>query len=575
MKLFILLPATILITAGIHFHLKNRQGSNEDLRKNTFQKRKNIIPCNPDRLWINLDANPIPLLSGWGNYRMAVTVKNDSADIFFQQGINLYYGFHIIEALASFDKATKFDKEFAMAWWGKALSYGPNINDLGYTASPEALEAVKNAALYANKCTLLEKALIDAMKTRYTEDTTISRERLNQQYADAMQQVYTTFPNSADAAALFADALMVEHPWDLYDKYYRAKPWTPKLVRVLEKLVQRFPFHPGGGHYYIHAIEGSTQPGKALAVADRLGKMMPGVAHVVHMPSHIYIRSGHYSKGVEVNKSAVDGYYNYLLRYAPVSGNTFIYLLHNQHMQAACAMMDGQYANSLKYAKDLSKNVDSAFLDAGGYFGVMGQYLDMTSTFVSVRFGRWDEILSEPEVVPQRMFSSIMQHFARGIAYCKKQQPALAEKHLLALQNEKNNTQLLESPAAFNAGIAAVNVAEKILQGAIAEVTNKLPEAIDFYKTATEMEDGMLYNEPRDWQLPARHYLGHVLLQHKAYGEAEKVYKKDLEINPNNPWSLAGLLQALEKQGKPTANIRLQLSKATTRSDVQIKNSVW
>jgi tetratricopeptide (TPR) repeat protein len=578
MKPFLLLlPTTILFTVAINRSLKKETESYQSIQETISIKKQNIISCSPNFSLLNLDDNPIPLLKGWGNYRMKVTVKNDSANIYFQQGINMYYSFHIIEALASFDKAIKFDEKFAMGWWGKALSYGPNINDLGYAASPEALESIKKAEACCAPCSKLEQAMIAAMKTRYTADTTQSRENLNEIYADAMKNVYAKFPNSADAAALYADALMVQHPWDLYDRHYQPKAWTPEIVTVLEKLITRFPNNPGANHYYIHAVEGSTHPEKALPVANKLGAMMPGVSHLVHMPSHIYIRSGDYNKGIKVNTTAIDGYNNYLSEYAPVNGGVFLYLLHNQHMECACAIMDGQYANSIKYAQEMSKNIDASLLDAGGFFGVSGQYLDMTGTFAKVRFGKWDDILNEPAIAETRVFSSIMQHFARGMAFARKQQAAAAEEELLAIQNVKTNDQLKESPPAFNPGIAAVNVAEKILQGAIAEAKNELPKAKGFYKEATDIEEGMLYNEPRDWQLPARHYLGNVLLKMKQYNEAEKVYKEDLIVNPNNAWSLAGLLQALQKQKKKTeaAAIQQQLKKATMRADVKIEGSVF
>ena len=572
MRSLLLLP--VLLLAAV---TGNDKENNNTTEATIAATRKNIIPCTPSLSLLNLDDNPIPLLKGWGNYRMKVTVNNDSANIYFQQGINMYYSFHIIEALASFSKAITFDDNFAMGWWGKALAYGPNINDLGYAASPEALAAVNKAAALSIHCTALEKAMIAAMKTRYSADSTQTRDHLNQLYAGAMKKLYATFPNSADAGALYADALMVQHPWDLYDRHYQPKPWTPEIVSVLEKLVKRFPANPGAAHYYIHAVEGSTHPEKALLVANRLGAMMPGVSHLVHMPSHIYIRSGNYNKGVQVNMEAVKGYYRYLSEYAPVAGNTFIYLLHNQHMQAACAMMDGQYANSIKYAAEMSRNIDSSFLDAGGFFGVMGQYLDMTGTFVKVRFGRWDDILNEPAVPPARVFAGIMQHFAKGVALARTQQLSLAEKELDAIRALKENEQLRESPAAFNPGIAAVRVAEKILEGVLAEEKHDLTKAQALFKEAADMEEGMLYNEPRDWQLPARHYLGQVLLKMSAYAQAEKVYKEDLAVNPHNAWSLAGLWEALQKQGRKNeaVTVKQQWQKATARADVPIMKSVW
>src|SRR6516164_4191717 len=213
---------------------------------------------------------------------MPVTEIDDSANIYFQQGINMYYGFHIIEALASFDKSTKFDNNFAMGYWGKALSYGPNINDLGYAASPDALVAAQKAKGLSAACSQVEKALINAMMVRYSADTTQTREHLNQLYADAMKSVYQQFPESLDASTLYADALMLQHPWDLYDRYGKPKPWTPEIVNVLEGILAKDPQHPGAAHYYIHAVEASDHPEKALKVAAELPSLMPGVAHLVH-----------------------------------------------------------------------------------------------------------------------------------------------------------------------------------------------------------------------------------------------------------------------------------------------------
>ncbi len=328
MRPYIILAFTSFIGSAMLFLYKTPHTFSVYQTPQSIQpyKKQYALGCSPNLSAINFNdsANIIPLLEGWGKHRMPVTVTNDSAGIYFQQGINMYYGFHIIEALASFEKAVQFDKGFAMGHWGRALAYGPNINDFGYAASPEALDAVQKAIEMSGNCTPVEKALIIAMQTRYSADTTQSREYLNQQYADAMKKVHDSFPQSADAAALYADALMVQHPWDLYDRHYKPRPWTPQIVRVLEQLTEQFPDHPGAGHYYIHAIEGSEHPERGLTVANRLGEMMPGLAHLVHMPSHIYIRSGYYNKGVEVNEKAVKGYYQYLSQYPPVVNNAFI-----------------------------------------------------------------------------------------------------------------------------------------------------------------------------------------------------------------------------------------------------------
>ncbi|MGZ5135036.1 MAG: tetratricopeptide repeat protein [Flavitalea sp.] len=568
---------------SLEFFEKNHTGNSVYFKNRVpdikSYKTQTAVGCRPNLAAIDFkkSSNQIPLLEGWGKYRMPVTTSNDSANIYFQQGINMYYGFHIIEATASFEKAVTFDPNFAMGHWGKALALGPNINDIGYNTSADALKAIENAkSLYSN-CTGVEKALIEAMKQRYSLDSLQSREHLNQVYADAMKKVHDNFPKSADAAALYADALMVQHPWDLYDRFYNPKSWTPEIVQVLEKLVKQFPENPGASHYYIHAIEGSKTPERGLEVADRLGGLMPGLAHLVHMPSHIYIRSGQYEKGIASNDLAVKDYYNYLSKYPLTAGGSFIYLVHNQHMQAVCAGMDGQYKNAFKFSQETQKSVDPGWLDEGAYFGVYAQYMYMVPYFTQIRFGKWDDILTAPEITPSRVYANMMWHFARGTAYARKHQFEQANLELKKLQDSKPNSQLRESPAAFNPGITAAQVAEKILQGVIAEENNQVDKAVELFNQAVDMEDGMLYNEPKDWILPARHFLGHVLLNAKDYSKAEKVYKEDLTVNPNNAWSLTGLEKALVKQNKKAEakTVNQQLRKALARADVQIPGSVY
>ncbi len=578
--LSILSIAAFISVAFIRFNTSPKNISLDDYKKNAdAYKLVNAFLCAPNLALIDFDdsANVISLLWGWGNYRMPVTETNDSARIYFEQGINMYYGFHIIEAVASFDKAVKFDENFAMGYWGKALAYGPNINDLGYAASPDALVAMHKAKELCNKCTPVEKALIEAMQVRYSEDTTQTREYLNQLYADEMKKVHTDFPQSADAAALYADALMVQHPWDLYDRFYKPKPWTPEIVSILEQLIKQFPDNPGASHYYIHAIEGSEHPEKGIAVANRLGSMMPGLAHLVHMPSHIYIRSGYYKQGVDVNESAVKDYYSYLSQYPTVVNNSFLYIMHNLHMQATCANMDCRYADAMKISNDCRNSIDSNMLDAGGFFGVYGQYMYMTPYFTQIRFGKWDDILKVFPIPDSRVYANIIWHYGRGLAFARKHDFEGANIELKKLQDSMTSEQLQESPPAFNPGISGVRVAEKILQGVIAEEKNQLTLSVQLLKEAVNNEDGMLYGEPRDWPHPAREYLGRVLLKAEQYAEAEKVYREDLRINPNNAWSLTGLTDALTHEGKKkeAMEAQQQATKALERSDVQIVSSVF
>jgi len=383
---------------------------------------------------------------------------------------------------------------------------------------------------------------------------------------------------SADAAALYADALMVQHPWDLYDRYYNPKPWTPEIVKVLESLIKQFPTNPGANHYYIHAIEGSAHPERGLEVADRLGKMMPSVAHLVHMPSHIYIRTGYYDKGVQSNINAVKGYYNYRAKFDAVKNNgTFLYLVHNLHLQSACAQMDARYAESMKFSVESRNSFDSSWMDNNDYWSMYSQYVYMAPFFTQIRFGKWDDILNAPKIPASRVYASAMSHFARGLAFARKHNFNEANTELNHMKDSAQSAQLQQSPAAFNPGITAVNLAEKILQGVIAEEKEQYAQSITIFKEAVDMEDVMLYNEPKDWILPVRHYLGNALLKARQYKDAEVVYKEDLKINPNNAWALTGLKNALAMQEKENENkkIESQLKTALERSDVTIHYSVF
>ena len=539
-----------------------------------------VIGCSPDLNFFNPadSTNNIPLLQGWGDYRMPVTATNDSSKIYFEQGINMYYGFHIIEALASFSKSTKFDNNFAMGYWGKALAYGPNINDNGYSASPEALVAMHKAKDLSSNCTNVEKGLIAAIQTRYAADTTQTREHLNQLYADEMKKIYTAFPESADAATLYVDALMVQHPWDLYYKNYQPKSWTPEIINTLESTLQRFPDHPGACHYYIHAVEASAHPEKALAVSKKLATFMPGVSHIVHMPSHIFIRSGYYNLGEQSNEKAVQGYYKYLKEYPAVANNAPLYLIHNLHMQATCANMDGTFAVAWKSSIDCRNSFDSSWQALPDYMGIFIQYVYMTPYLTLIRFGKWDEILHTPENPASLVYANLLWHYGQGLAYARKHDFTNATLQLDTLQKELQNDQLkAPAPSYANAGIAGAEVAEKILQGVIAEEQNNLPSSITFLKQAVTDEDSMIYNEPKDWVHPARQYLGRVLLKAKKYAAAEQVYKEDLTINPHNGWSLTGLAIALDKQNKRTAynKTKAEAARAFTRADVKITNSVF
>lgn len=580
MKTLFLLAITAFLSAATLYHFNFQDDFSGTTREEIYTYKKNFsLGCSPNLLLINFEdsSDLLPLLDGWGDYRMPVTSSNDSAFVFFQQGINMYYGFHIIESLASFEKAIRFDRNFAMAYWGKALAYGPNINDVEYATSPKAIEALQQAKTLSANCSEFEKALIDALQTRYSQDSTLSRTVLNQHYADAMKTVYKKFTGNADAAALFADALMVQHPWDLYDKHYEPKSWTPEIVSVLEEILSTAPEHPGATHYYIHAIEGSKHPQKGLAAADRLGKMITGVAHLVHMPSHIYIRSGNYDKGITANDKAVKAYYNYKARYPQTAGNPFLYEGHNLHMQAACANMAARYKESMQLSEATRNSVDKTWFDAGGYFSMYGQYLYMTPLFTQVRFGKWDDILNMEPVPESLVYANKIWHYGRGMALARQHRLVEAKQELVQLQSGSTSDVLTDHPATFNPGSEAIKVASFILEGTIAQEGKQFDDAIRLYMEAVKAEDGMIYNEPKDWPHPTRQYLGNMYLLAGNTLKAEETFLQDLEHNPHNAWSLAGLTESFKMRGKQKDAKAFEKKKkeALSKSDIIIARSVY
>ena len=533
--------------------------------------------CSPTYNPFN-QTNNISPLTGWGNYKWPIKTTSDSAQFYFNQGINMYYAFHIIEARASFAKVTELDPQSAMGWWALALSYGPNINDFGYSAPPDALSAARKAQSLSNAYTPKEKALIYSINTRYSEDTSQSRESLNQAYAAAMKQAFHDLPQDADIAALYADALMVLHPWDLYDHDFKPKPWTNEIVQVLEKALKLNANNPGANHYYIHAVEASANPGRALASADRLPALMPDVAHLVHMPSHIYIRTGNYQKGAALNEEAIKGYDKYLKVFPAVEENAPLYSIHNVHMEATCNFMAGNFAKSKASAIKTHKSVPEQLLGIPGPLGHYIQYVYATPLFGMVRYGQWNDVLNSKTLPDSLSYLNIILHFAKGMAYARTDQINYANTELTTLRVKMYEDESLREPfTPFNSAYNAIRVAENILAGVIAEQSGGLNNAIEYFQKGVELEDAMIYNEPKDWPLPVRQYLGNALLKANKYAEAEAVYKKDLQINPLNGWSLTGLQQAQTAQHKTAdaAKTLVLLNKAFAGKDIEIKRSVF
>ena len=543
-------------------------------------KKRTAISCGPDWESINslTEETAIPIIPGTGKYTWKISTQSDSAQIYFNQGINMYYSFHIIEAMASFKKAAKFDSGCAIMYWAQALTYGPNINDLGYVASPAALQATQMASQLSGKASAMEKALINAMAVRYTADSAdATRAKLNTQYTAMMKKLYDDFSSNADAQALYADAMMLEHPWDLWNINGTPKPWTPLIETVLEKLLKTSPDHPGANHYYIHVMEPSPYAAKALASANRMGRLTPGLSHTVHMPSHIYLRTGQYNKGATVNEKALNDYKKVFAIYNPVAASDFLYVIHNIHMQTTVGMLAGRRKYSMQAAKETAASVPETYSLAPAPFGSAAQYILMVPTLVNIRFGNWEELLRAKQPDTKMVYAAILFHFGRGMALAHQSKITEANTELQQMQAAMKDSGLYLPFGVFSPAIDGAIVAENILSGNIAMAEKNYPAAIKAFETATTTEEHMVYTEPRDWLLNPKHYLGNAYLKANEPLAAEKIFRKDLLNNNENGWALFGIYQALLAQHKnAAAGVMLaRYKKAFVLADVQLTAAVF
>ncbi len=537
-------------------------------------KKKFSIRCSP--LYVPSADDEIPLLTGWGNYSWKISTTSDSAQIFFNQGINMYYAFHIIESRASFDKATRFDPNCAMAWWGKALAFGPNINDFEYNRPSEAFSSAAKSNELKNKGTAVEQSLIEAMAVRYSADTAANQSKLNVLYKDAMSKAFTKFKADENVSTLYADALMLLHPWDLYNHDFSPKAWTPEIVSVLQYSLSINPKQPGANHYLIHAVEASAKPQDALKSADFLASAMPYVSHLTHMPSHVYIRTGNYAKGITLNDDAVTGYNKYLGYFPPTAENSMLYDLHNVHMKLNCAQMAGNYKIAMAASVDVQQKIPGFYLSLPGSLGNYVQYVHQSPLFTQIRFGKWHDILNEP-VVDSLTFTPVLQHFGRGIAFARMGNISSASKELELMTTKMKEPSLKEPLAPFNAAYDCAVIARCILEGVIAEEQKDFKTAISHFEKAVTAEDNLIYNEPRDWLLPARQYLGNALIESGNYTKAMTVFNADLVINPNNGWALTGMVTCYKAlNNKPAAAAaQKRLNNAWLLRDIPVKTAVF
>ena len=512
----------------------------------------------------------VPLFDGLGSFGRKVATASPEAQRYFDQGLAFMYAFNHDEAIRSFHRTGEIDPKCAMAFWGIAVANGPHINNpvVPEERARAAWAALEKARGLASMASPVERALIDALASRYANPPPMDRKSLDLAYADSMRRVWHAFPKDADVGALFAESLADLRPWDLWTEAGKPQPGTEEIVRTLQSVLNLEPRHPLGNHLLIHAVEASPRPELADAAADMLRDLQPGLGHLVHMPSHIDVRRGRWQQAILANAKAIDADRRYIER-SREQAFYHLYMAHNHHMLAYGAMMTGQSDLALKMIRKMVKDIPLEFFRANPFMdGFMAMPLE-----VMMRFGRWDEILAEPlfpEFVP---ISRALQHYARAIAYAAKEDVPSALKEQDAFVKARSR---VPEDASFgnNTGAQILDIAESFMRGEILYRAGKIDEGLSALREAAAREDKLRYDEPPDWIMPVRHALGAALLQAGNFSEAETVFREDLKRLPENGWGLYGLMRALRAQTKTgeAKEIEKRFDTVWSRADIRIKS---
>jgi tetratricopeptide (TPR) repeat protein len=488
-----------------------------------------------------------PLYTNLGTYSQKITTKSTVAQQYFDQGLRLTYALNHEEALNSFHTAIAHDSSCAMCWWGVANALGPNINaPMDSSAAKPAYDAITRAAELAASVTPREQALIAAAAKRYAATPPANRAPLDSAYANAMRNVARTFPQDPDAQTLYAEALMDLSPWNYWtDRGRTPRPGTDETIQTLERTIRANPSHPGACHYYIHIVEASRDPARAVPCADRLAKLMPGAGHLVHMPSHIYMRTGRYDLVTAHNHDAVHEDERFIQDRRPTGFYPFTYYPHNYHMLWAGLMMLGKGDEALAASRKIVAVVPADVVMKVPQL----EYFMPTPYFSLARFGRWDELLREPTPRAELKYTTGMWHYTQGLAHAAKGHADVAQQ---ALDRAAAIASALpaEQPAGINSAKALLAVAQQHLSAKIAAVRGDTAAAIATLTKAIEAEDALTYDEPPAWYQPLRQELGALQLAAGQPAAAERAYREDLEYWPNTGWALKGLAQSLRAQKK-------------------------
>src|SRR5580692_10874600 len=522
-----------------------------------------IAPVDPSEadtsdLQASIDSVHEPIFDGLGNLHHPVSTKTNPAlaQQFFDQGLTFIYAFNLDEAADSFRQAAQYDPDMAMAYWGIALALGPNINEPEDTDRGKmAYAAIAKAKSLEANASEPEREYIDALAMRYAADGRMT-DAQQLAYANAMREVARKNPEDPDAGTLFAESMMDLHPWQL---------------ATLEGVIAKHPDHIGANHYYIHAVEASPDPGRALASAQRLPKLAPAAGHIVHMPAHIYFRTGDYDASAAANEAAIKADKVYLRERNPKGVYPMIYVSHNIQFLWASYMMEGNSRGAFRASRELDQAVPLAMVRQMP----MAEFMSPTRYFTEARFSNWDAILKEPAPPADLTFTTGVWHYVRGLALAAKNRPddALAEK-------KKSDAIIVATPAdrivGFNTADKLLAMGSATLAGEIESAKGQHDAAINYFKEAVAIQDALNYEEPPPWYYPVRERLGMELLAAVKPADAEQVFRDDLKQNPENGWSLNGLALCLHARNASdeAASVDARLKAAWGHADVKLPTAI-
>ncbi len=514
------------------------------------------------------EAKPARLEAGLGPVHHPVSTKNAEAQKFFDQGLAYVYAFNHEEAVRSFKRAAELDPSLAMARWGVALALGSNYNL--QADAPQLKEAYANlraAQSLAAGATERERAYIEALAKRYSDaPAEADPQKLAAAYKAAMNELVKRYPEDLDAATLYAESMMNLRPWKLWSPSGTPAEGTLEIVAVLESVLRRDPRHSGANHYYIHAVEASPNPARALPSAKMLEGLAPAAGHLVHMPSHIYIRTGDYEDAARSNVAAIGADRAYFEKSGKAGVYPAMYYNHNIHFLASARAMTGRYADAIKAARELEASV-SPYVKAMPMLEMFMPYVHVTL----VRFQKWDEILSSPAPDSGLKLTTAFWRFARGMAYASRKQTAEADTELKQLA-ELIREVPEDAPFGNSSARGVLAVAENLLAGRIAQARGDRQAAFELLGKAVAAEDAVSYNEPPDWDLPVREWLGGVLIAAGDNAGAERVFRAELKKHPRNGRALFGLAESLKRQGKRALARRVgrEFEKAWAQADAPL-----